>query len=88
MELEHKLRLEKAELIMKLRKLKMFKLSDEWKKLDTHEACLLDVQERIMEAYVEILTDRICLLKQKEWQSLNDKSNIKSIKITIEGNED
>ena len=61
----------------------MFKLSDEWKKLDTHEVCLLDVQERIMEAYAEILTDRICLLKQR-----GSKNTMKSIKITIEGNED
>lgn len=83
MTLENKLRLERSDLIVKINKLKMFKLSDEWKKLDTHEACLLDVQERIMETYEETLTARICLLKQKESQNIK-----KSIKITIEGNEE
>lgn len=81
--LEFNLNVELNDLKIKINKLKMFKLSDKWKKLDTHEACLLDVQERIMEAYAEILTDRICLLRQRK-----SEDTMKSIKITIEGNED
>lgn len=89
-----KLRKEQHALIAKAHKLYNFRDTKEWHSLTTAEKVLLDIQLSIMRAYIEILTDRIILIREKESKEVcncsceceeNNKSKV--IKITIEEGE-
>ena len=78
---ETRLRLEKNDLIVKLKKAREFRETQAWVDLDVTEKCLLDTQIKIMESYIEVLTNRIILLKCRELEELNNKENKKDEKF-------
>lgn len=67
-----RLREEQKELITKIKKANSFRASMYWKFLDVKDSCLLDAQIKIMEAYLDVLTDRIILLKNKEFEKTSE----------------
>ena len=78
---ETRLRLERNDLIGKLKKAREFRGTEVWGNLTVAEKCLLDTQIRIMESYIEVLTNRIILLKSRELEELNNKENKKDEKF-------
>ena len=78
---ETRLRLEKNDLIEKLKKAREFRGTETWGNLTVAEKCLLDTQIRIMESYIEVLINRIILLKSRELEELNNKENKKDEKF-------
>ena len=78
---ETRLRLEKNDLIVKLKKAREFRETQTWVDLNVTEKCLLDTQIKIMESYIEVLTNRIILLKSREIEELNNKENKKDEKF-------
>ena len=78
---ETRLRNEKYELQEKLSAAQAFRLSTGYQNLNIAERCLLDTQIGIMQSYVEVLTNRIILLKTKEWDEISEKENERDIKF-------
>lgn len=88
-----RLRKEQRDLISKATKLSNFRGTEEWDELTTAEKVLLDTQLSVMNTYIEILTNRIILIQEKNLEEACDcehtgecKENNKPkvIKITIE----
>lgn len=67
-----RLREEQKELMNKITKAKAFRASMDWECLDVPDACLLDTQIKIMEAYLDVLTNRIILVKSKEFENMSE----------------
>lgn len=91
-----KLRKEQRDLISKATKLSNFRGTEEWDKLTVPEKVLLDTQLSVMNTYIEILTNRIILIKEKDLEEVcecehtgecEENNKPKVIKITIEEGE-
>lgn len=91
-----RLRKEQRDLISKATKLSNFRGTEEWDKLTVPEKVLLDTQLSVMNTYIEILTNRIILIKEKELKEVcecehtgecEENNKPKVIKITIEEGE-
>ena len=58
-EIVDKLSKERFELLLKIRKLEKFRLSEDWIKLSFNHKYLLDIQLQSMRTYIECLNARI-----------------------------
>lgn len=74
---------EKFDLVTKIKKARAFRGTDEWKDLSNASKYLLDTQIKIMESYLEVLINRIGLLKEETSDLSEDDALTNKISETI-----
>ena len=76
----NRMKTERSKLISdayKLRKFRSFE-NEDYKNTTFAEKCLIDTQIEIMQSYLEILTNRIILAKEREDNSEENKTSIEN----------